>query len=86
MTLWKQKESDFTMFKRLKMDENGKLWISLIPKETWKKHYISLCMTERNREESIDRMETEQPREITEEANLDKLRRIKRQGTGRAPA
>jgi hypothetical protein len=54
------------------MDRNDKLHINLIPKKTWEKHHISLWTTGRNREMSIDRMETEQPGENTEDANLDK--------------
>jgi hypothetical protein len=51
----------FKIFKKLQMDEKDKPQVNLIHKETWIEHYLSLWMTERNREESIDRMETELP-------------------------
>jgi hypothetical protein len=73
MTLREHKESDLKYLKNLKMDENDKLRVNLISKETWNKRYISLWRTERNREELIDRTESVQPGENTEEANLDKV-------------
>jgi hypothetical protein len=36
----------FKILMKLKMEENDRLEVNLIPKETWKVHYISLLNTQ----------------------------------------
>jgi hypothetical protein len=44
----------FKIFKKLKMEENDKLKLNLIPKDAWIKHYWELRATETINEENTE--------------------------------
>jgi hypothetical protein len=66
----------FKIFKKLKMEENDRLKLNLIPKVAWEKHYVGLWQTETTAEENTEGAEDGEVDENTEEISQEELETV----------